>query len=196
MTIKLSFSLIIILSSCGTHKSDGQKNENQKNDVYSDSIIGRWESSCVNSKISKIEFTNTTFVHEKTSYSDSNCVSPLLSATDKSIYFIIKDTNKINFTSNSYFFKIWNDTYLDLANSRKYYGLNNWKIGVDQEITGRKFSPSSNVSALNSGEKYFQIFEIEKNTLRFGLKENIHNGKTEETRPVEINESISYLRKL
>jgi hypothetical protein len=81
----------------------------------------------------------------------------------------------------------------DSLNQSVEYGFNNWSVSAAKDVTGLK--PSSTDTAINKGDKIYQIYKItDSNTLVVGDPNKSINssGVSPDTRPTTFDENTIY----
>lgn len=185
--------LIWLLIGCGDDSSSSAAK------LVDDAFLGTWRTSCmVDGEISQRVIRVHTdgqmrLVHSV--YYDKLCTVIGTDATLMTSYELVDMTTspyKINYTVDSYTLTIRSESFVDYANTNKFFGYTNWAVGVTKDVAGK--SPATgDVPYEAVGDVMYGVYKIKANELYVGDTETL-DGTTEAKRPIVINEDLVFTK--
>jgi len=89
---------------------------------------------------------------------------------------------EINLTVDSITLEAWRDDGASYLNSISAFGFTNWEPNTPKDITGRTDSDGEVVESV--GSIIYTIFNISDDVLYFGERDDVHDGLSENLRPI------------
>lgn len=159
---------------------------------------GLWVQECL---LGLIKQQNINALHielRENFYQDRNCQDvSFVFRTEGSLSYEDFNTTQINFIYSEIELSLWINEVVSDFNERQVCGLDDWKLGVFQKITGLQCAlfnthKSSPIPAV--GDMKYGIFKIEDGQLYYGKLSKEFDGSAAAKRPIEFD--LNYFKHL
>jgi hypothetical protein len=167
-------------------------------------ISGTWTSGCLADSGKSGTFfldnrafeTATTFRTTFSTFSDKTCSTKIMTQTQAGSYAISnpeegRTARPIDLTIGTVFITLHTEALVASYNTRSFCG-GGWKLDVERAIT--RDMCVSGADTDNELDMIYELFEIIDSKIFFGKKDSEHNGRSEEKRPVMIDDSRGYAK--
>jgi hypothetical protein len=165
------------------------------------SFDGTWLSNCYDEKGLHFQDTLTVKGHDASDlvrgFSDASCKTLSFAAEGKETIQegkeseFAKGASEIDGTVSSLSLAYYDANVVDYLNKSSFCGLNNWKVGVMNDITGRK---CAGVDMPKAGDRSYDILQVLGTTMRIGKRTTQYDGTTPEKRPRELDMAKAYIK--
>jgi hypothetical protein len=155
-------------------------------------------TACINatsySARNEVRFTPETMRWRGTSYTSTNCVDQDFSFEMHNRYvtgLYAGEHFELDYTLEKIFFLFSSADAVRQANDYVYCGINDWRINVPREVTGKDCSGT----IYRAGDVTYDLVRIDQGRkLFFGNFEDGYDGKSPSTRPISIDPHQAYLK--
>lgn len=192
---------VLILTGCGLGKGS---DENIKN-PDTPKLVGSWESNCAEAAVLDLAQTKkelsfpsiSEFAKTERFYADNTCNAPGLTERTVGTYTLEgkleedRSLEKINFHVNSSYLKPETDVVSTALNAANYCGVNDWKQGIEVEVTGK----TCDGIASNKGDVIFDVYRLDDNKLQLSKKFLFLTPNSGDDRPTEVSDELIYTKK-
>jgi hypothetical protein len=190
----------ILLSTC----QGGGSGPQNPSSADASGITGTWTSGCLADSGKSGAFfldnrafeTTTTFRTTFTTFSNKTCTTKIMTQVQAGSYAISnpedgQTARPIDLTIGTVFITLHTEALVASYNTHSFCG-GGWKLDVERAIT-RDMCVSGS-SADSDLDMIYELFEIVDSKIFFGKKDSEHSGRSEDKRPVMIDDSRGYAK--
>ena len=204
LSVLLPTSAIIVsfllLSTC----QDGGSGPKGPSSSDATGISGTWTSGCLADSGKNGTFfldnrafeSATTFRTTFSTFSDKACATKIMTQAQVGSFAISnpeegQTARPIDLTIGTVFITLHTEGLVSSYNARSFCG-GGWELDVERAIT-RDMCVTGTATS-NEPDMIYELFEIIDGKIFFGLKDVDHNGRSEDKRPVVIDDSRGYAK--
>ena len=173
----------ILLIAFFTFFIQSQASASASETVYTQACRVINEDDYVQYKIQSSLKDESLFVVSITAFEDENCVTPYL-VIDRFFTIQSRQNEKINLKTEKIEYVSLSREVSEALNLAGYCGLKNWKTKIAQDVTGLK---CDHYLQLKKSEIFYQILDLEDETLFYGYDLGPQDGRSEMNRPVRFD---------
>lgn len=189
MKLIVPIFLFLLGVSCG--KKDEEKT------TTATVLEGTWAAACevndTGSGKKSVTFQGTSIVMNDIAFGDASCTSGEVQFAGRvtatfavgSVASTPADATNLDISGIKMYATAKNDSTVTAFNSAQFFGMSDWALNVEKEVTGL----NGDGTASADGSSQFEIFKITGNTLCFGKKSETNDGSSAAKRPTELETS-------
>ncbi len=199
MLYSKKFAQLLTLSAtiaCGDNASKGGNPQSSSlNGVYTTGCLSDGDPIDPDFHISNITFSGLNLTMDSQTYSDATCSKKTFSLSSSLTYTLgtllpgQDSTYKFDITIQTIKVAFHDAEKLQNANQNQFYGIGDWALGIDREVTGKKVTASSTDTPLAKGTVNYSSIKNSDNKIRFG-DSGVTSGTSEQTRSVTLDKNV------